>query len=158
MSETKYIAKPKLKAILSQEKYKYKYQNQKEFALAVGVKEPTISRFDNQSRYDINTLISISKELELSVEDLFDIEKNPNYVRVEFPKYDKIDMESVTHFMQYLIETNKIVNRDLVNDDIDFGENISEMEKDVILETLEHYYKEFVESREMPNKVLNKHK
>lgn len=80
MSETRYIAKPKLKVLLSEFESKMKYPNQKDFALAAGVKEPTISRFDSQSRYDINTLVSISKVLDVSIEDLFDIEENPNYV------------------------------------------------------------------------------
>ena len=80
MSETRYIAKPKLKKLLSEFESKMKYPSQKDIALAAGVKEPTISRFDSQSRYDINTLVSISKVLEVKIEDLFDIEKNPNYV------------------------------------------------------------------------------
>jgi DNA-binding XRE family transcriptional regulator len=49
---------------------------QKELAQLVGVKEATISRFDSQTRYDIDVLISMSKALELSVEDLFNIEEN----------------------------------------------------------------------------------
>lgn len=80
MSETRYIAKPKLKSILAEFGSKMKYPSQKDFALAVGVKEPTISRFDHQSRYDINTLVSMSKVLEIPIEDLFDIEENPNYI------------------------------------------------------------------------------
>ncbi|HYK74329.1 MAG TPA: hypothetical protein VEV44_14630, partial [Pseudoneobacillus sp.] len=37
---------------------------------------PTISRFDNQSRYDINTLASISRTLGVTIDELFTIEEN----------------------------------------------------------------------------------
>jgi hypothetical protein len=37
----------------------------------VGVSEQVISRFDSQTRYDIDVLISVSKALEVSVEELF---------------------------------------------------------------------------------------
>jgi transcriptional regulator with XRE-family HTH domain len=43
----------------------------KELAQMVGVSEPVISRFDSQTRYDIDVLISVSKALEVSVEELF---------------------------------------------------------------------------------------
>jgi transcriptional regulator with XRE-family HTH domain len=43
----------------------------KELAQMVGVSEPVISRFDYQTRYDIDELISVSKALEVSVEELF---------------------------------------------------------------------------------------
>jgi transcriptional regulator with XRE-family HTH domain len=71
----RFIAKPQLKKLLSKSDYK----NQKEFADKVGVGEPTISRFDVQTRYDINTLASISRELGIKIDDLFIIEENPDY-------------------------------------------------------------------------------
>ena len=71
---TKYIAKPRLRAVLKEKGI----TSQKEFAAMVGVKEPTISRFDSQTRYDINTLVSISKVLEVPLEELFIIETNKN--------------------------------------------------------------------------------
>jgi DNA-binding XRE family transcriptional regulator len=67
----KYIVKPRLKELLDKSKFK----NQKEFAEAVGVKEPTISRFDTQTRYDIVTLVAVSRALGVSIEDLFYIEE-----------------------------------------------------------------------------------
>lgn len=67
----RYIVKPRLKELLAKSKFK----NQKEFAEAVGVKEPTISRFDSQTRYDIVTLIAVSRALGVSIEDLFHIEE-----------------------------------------------------------------------------------
>lgn len=75
----RFIAKPKLKELIALSPF----NNQKEFAEAVGVKEPTISRFDSQTRYDINTLASISKVLGVSIDDLFVIEENPEYRGVQ---------------------------------------------------------------------------
>jgi transcriptional regulator with XRE-family HTH domain len=63
----KFIVKPRLRELLSKSKFK----NQKEFAEIVGVKEPTISRFDSQTRYDIVTLVAISRALGVSIDDLF---------------------------------------------------------------------------------------
>jgi transcriptional regulator with XRE-family HTH domain len=67
----KYKAKPRMNEIR-----KERGINGKELAEMVGVTEPTISRFDSQSRYDIDVLISVSKALKVSVEDLFHIEEN----------------------------------------------------------------------------------
>ncbi|MDL5042010.1 helix-turn-helix transcriptional regulator [Heyndrickxia coagulans] len=64
-----YIIKPRLKELLE----KSEYSSQKEFAKAVGVREPTISRFDSQSRYDIVTLVAISRTLGVTIDDLFHI-------------------------------------------------------------------------------------
>jgi transcriptional regulator with XRE-family HTH domain len=50
--------------------------NGKELAELVGVTEPTISRFDSQKRYDIDVLISVSKALGVTVEELFIIEEH----------------------------------------------------------------------------------
>jgi DNA-binding XRE family transcriptional regulator len=72
----KFTARPRLRELLSSSGFK----NQKEFANAVGVKEPTISRFDSQTRYDINTLASISRVLGVTIDDLFIIEENEPYV------------------------------------------------------------------------------
>ncbi|WP_303984655.1 helix-turn-helix domain-containing protein [Niallia circulans] len=72
---TRFVAKGRLKELLEQSEY----PNQKEFAKAVGVGEPTISRFDSQTRYDINTLVSISRVLGVTVDELFIIEENENY-------------------------------------------------------------------------------
>lgn len=47
----------------------------KDLAKLAGVTEPTISRFDSQKRYDIDVLISVSKALNVTVEELFDIEE-----------------------------------------------------------------------------------
>ncbi len=67
----KYIVKPRLRELLA----KSNFTSQKEFAEAVGVKEPTISRFDSQSRYDIVTLVSISRTLGVTIDDLFYVEE-----------------------------------------------------------------------------------
>ena len=72
MAETKirYEARSRLNQILNE-----KGLNQKELAEMAGLTAATISRFKSQSRYDISTLFAISKALELSIEDLFIIEK-----------------------------------------------------------------------------------
>jgi len=67
----KYTAKPRMNEIRKERGY-----TGKELAVLVGVTEPTISRFDSQTRYDIDVLISVSKALKVSVEDLFHIEEN----------------------------------------------------------------------------------
>lgn len=64
----KYKAKPKMNELRKQKGW-----TGKELAERVGVTEPTISRFDSQSRYDIDVLVSVSKALEVSIEDLFEI-------------------------------------------------------------------------------------
>lgn len=48
----------------------------KELAEMVGVSEPVISRFDKQNRYDIDVLVSISKALDVTLEELFIIKEN----------------------------------------------------------------------------------
>lgn len=69
----RYIATPKnLREMLN----KAGIATQKEFAEMVGVKEATISRFDSQTRYDIDVLVSVSKALGVTIEDLFEIRKN----------------------------------------------------------------------------------
>ncbi|NYV68835.1 helix-turn-helix transcriptional regulator [Bacillus sp. Gen3] len=68
----KYKAKPRLKELLKEKGIDI----QKEFALMVGVTEPTISRFDTQTRYDIDVLVSVSKALNVPIEELFYIEEN----------------------------------------------------------------------------------
>lgn len=68
----RYHATPKkLKTLLDAAGIK----TQKEFAELVGVKEPTISRFDSQTRYDIDVLVSVSKALGMTIEELFIIEE-----------------------------------------------------------------------------------
>nr|WP_259544450.1 helix-turn-helix transcriptional regulator [Heyndrickxia oleronia] len=68
----KYKAKPRLKELLKEKGI----DKQKKFALMVGVTEPTISRFDTQTRYDIDVLVSVSKALNVPIEELFYIEEN----------------------------------------------------------------------------------
>lgn len=68
----KYKAKPRLKELLKEKGI----ERQKEFAQMVGVTEPTISRFDTQTRYDIDILVSVSKALGVPIEELFYIEEN----------------------------------------------------------------------------------
>ncbi|MFD2681490.1 helix-turn-helix domain-containing protein [Bacillus seohaeanensis] len=69
----KYVARPKkIRELMKLKGIK----TQKELAVLVGVKEATISRFDSQTRYDIDVLISVSKALEMPVEDLFEIKEN----------------------------------------------------------------------------------
>lgn len=68
----KYTAKPRMQEIRKAKGI----ETNKELAQKVGVTEPTISRFDKQQRYDIDVLISVSKVLGVSVEELFTIEEN----------------------------------------------------------------------------------
>lgn len=49
--------------------------SQKELAVMTGLTEATISRFKKQDRFDIATLVAVSKALEVSIEDLFYITK-----------------------------------------------------------------------------------
>jgi transcriptional regulator with XRE-family HTH domain len=67
----KYKATPRMNEIR-----KERGINGKELAELVGVTEPTISRFDSQKRYDIDVLISVSKALGVTVEELFIIEEH----------------------------------------------------------------------------------
>lgn len=67
----KYKATPRMNEIRKQ-----KDINGKELAALVGVTEPTISRFDSQKRYDIDVLVSVSKALGVTIEELFTIEEN----------------------------------------------------------------------------------
>jgi len=69
-SEPKYKATSKMKKIQEQ-----RGLLSKDLAKLAGVTEPTISRFDTQKRYDIDVLISVSKALNVTVEELFDIEE-----------------------------------------------------------------------------------
>jgi transcriptional regulator with XRE-family HTH domain len=73
-SNPKYKAKGRMQEIRKELGY-----SGKKLAEMVGVTEPTISRFDTQSRYDIDVLVSISKALEVSIEDLFVIEENEKF-------------------------------------------------------------------------------
>ncbi|MBH0159865.1 helix-turn-helix transcriptional regulator [Fictibacillus sp. 26RED30] len=50
--------------------------NGKELAQMAGVTEPTISRFDSQKRYDIDVLVSVSRALDVPMQELFTIEQN----------------------------------------------------------------------------------
>lgn len=68
----KYKATPRLREVLKEKGI----TSQKEFAALVGVKEPTISRFDSQKRYDIDTLVSVLKELDVDINELFIIEES----------------------------------------------------------------------------------
>jgi DNA-binding Xre family transcriptional regulator len=70
----KYTATPRLKEVMKEKGI----SSQKELAELVGVKEPTISRFDSQKRYDIDTLVSICKVLDVTIDELFIIEKREN--------------------------------------------------------------------------------
>jgi transcriptional regulator with XRE-family HTH domain len=67
----KYKATPRMNEIR-----KERGINGKELAEMVGVTEPTISRFDSQKRYDIDVLVSVSKALGVTIEDLFTIEEH----------------------------------------------------------------------------------
>jgi transcriptional regulator with XRE-family HTH domain len=67
----KYKATPRMNEIR-----KERGINGKELAEMVGVTEPTISRFDSQKRYDIDVLVSVSKALGVTVEELFIIEEH----------------------------------------------------------------------------------
>lgn len=66
----KFSAIPRMNEIRKEKGY-----SGKQLAEMVGVTEPTISRFDSQKRYDIDVLISVSKALKVSVEELFDIKE-----------------------------------------------------------------------------------
>ncbi|MED3911223.1 helix-turn-helix transcriptional regulator [Peribacillus simplex] len=68
---TRFKAKPKMNEIR-----KAKGINGKELAALAGVTEPTISRFDSQSRYDIDVLVSVSKALGVTIEELFEINEH----------------------------------------------------------------------------------
>ncbi|MEH7119068.1 helix-turn-helix transcriptional regulator [Neobacillus vireti] len=68
----KYKVTPRMHEIRKQQGI----ETSKELAEKAGVTEPTISRFDSQKRYDIDVLVSVSKALNVSIEELFHIEKN----------------------------------------------------------------------------------
>jgi transcriptional regulator with XRE-family HTH domain len=70
-SKPKYKATPRMNEIRKERGY-----TGKELAELVGVTEPTISRFDSQKRYDIDVLVSVSKALGVTVEELFIIEEH----------------------------------------------------------------------------------
>ncbi|MDT0160266.1 helix-turn-helix transcriptional regulator [Bacillus sp. AG4(2022)] len=131
-THTRYIAKPKLKELLKSKKIKEKIGSQKELARLVGVKEPTISRFDNQTRYDINTLVSISKELGVSIEDLFTIEENPNYIQLDIPDLTDDNMKEVANFLSSMLERD-IIKPTFYQDgqpkSVSFSEYVSDEEK-----------------------------
>ncbi|GGE62060.1 helix-turn-helix domain-containing protein [Priestia taiwanensis] len=61
---------PRLSAILEERELR-----QKDLAAMAGTTEATISRFNRQSRYEIETLIRVSRALDLKIEDLFTIEE-----------------------------------------------------------------------------------
>ncbi|CAM5432869.1 helix-turn-helix transcriptional regulator [Bacillus circulans] len=67
----KYKAVPRMHEVRKEKGIK----TSKELAQLVGVTEPTISRFDSQKRYDIDVLVSVSKALDVQIEDLFIIEE-----------------------------------------------------------------------------------
>lgn len=60
---------PRLSEILTERELR-----QKDLAEMAGTTEATISRFSRQSRYEIETLVRISRALDLQIEDLFTIE------------------------------------------------------------------------------------
>ncbi|MCY9026525.1 transcriptional regulator [Priestia megaterium] len=66
-----YDVKPRLGEILKERELR-----QKDLAKMSNLTEATISRFERQSRYEISTLVAISKALDLSIEDLFVIKKS----------------------------------------------------------------------------------
>ncbi len=105
---TKYIAKPRLKELLSERDDIETYQ---QFADMVGVKKSTISRFDKQGRYDINTLISIIKVLDCTVDELFDIEFNEDYVMRETEKAANmaVNQENLEHFCKNNFPTKTLI-------------------------------------------------
>lgn len=70
-SNPKFKATPRMNEIRKEKGY-----SGKQLAELVGVTEPTISRFDTQKRYDINVLVSVSKALGVTIEELFTIEEN----------------------------------------------------------------------------------
>lgn len=75
-SGTKYVATPKsLRTVLKDKDI----NRMKDVADMVGVKEATISRFDKQTRYDTNTLVSIMKVFDLTIDDLFTIKENEDF-------------------------------------------------------------------------------
>jgi transcriptional regulator with XRE-family HTH domain len=53
---------------------------QAKLAELANVPQPFISRFDNKvnQNYNIDNLISLARSLDLSIEDLFDIEERPD--------------------------------------------------------------------------------
>jgi len=63
-----YSVTPILSKILRERKI-----TQSEFAELTGISQATISRFDRSSQHLDSHLIVISKALELSIEDLFDV-------------------------------------------------------------------------------------
>lgn len=68
----KYKATPRLNELRKEKGF----NSGKELAKMAGVTEPVISRFDSQKRYDIDVLFSVSKALDVSVDELFVIEEN----------------------------------------------------------------------------------
>jgi DNA-binding Xre family transcriptional regulator len=60
---------PRLSEILAERNLR-----QKDLAEMASTTEATISRFSRQSRYEIETLIRVSRALDMKVEDLFNIE------------------------------------------------------------------------------------
>ncbi|MBT2723068.1 helix-turn-helix transcriptional regulator [Bacillus sp. ISL-46] len=65
-----YIATPKLNKILEERGLK-----QIHLAQMTGIPQGTISRFDRSRQHMMSNLITIAKALDLSVEDLFEIEE-----------------------------------------------------------------------------------
>jgi len=65
-----YIVKSRLSDILKERDLK-----QKDLAKMADTTEATISRFNRQSRYDIETLVAVSRALNLTIEELFYIEE-----------------------------------------------------------------------------------
>jgi transcriptional regulator with XRE-family HTH domain len=68
--------KPILRKIITEKRQTDPTFNQKQLAAITGLSEPAISRFDRQTRYDINTIFIIARALNLNVEDLFEVEDN----------------------------------------------------------------------------------
>ncbi|MET1249443.1 helix-turn-helix transcriptional regulator [Sporolactobacillus sp. STCC-11] len=65
--------KPQLKKIL-----KEKGLTQEDLSRLSSIPQGTISRFDNQVKHPDNTLFRISRALNLSIEDLFEVIEDAN--------------------------------------------------------------------------------
>jgi transcriptional regulator with XRE-family HTH domain len=65
-----YIVKPKLNKILKQ-----RNMTQKDLADLTGISQAAISRFDRNAQHIDSYLVAISRALNLTIEDLFDIDE-----------------------------------------------------------------------------------
>lgn len=67
----KYTATPKMTVLRKEQGL-----TGEDLAELSGVTQATISRFDRQIRYDINVLISLSRALGVTIEELFTVEED----------------------------------------------------------------------------------